>query len=155
MKTIFKPLFIVLSIFVCALLFSHPSFAGTKSDGKAFLKENKKVKGVIVLDSGLQYMILKEGTGKKPQKTDTVIAHYKGTLLNGSVFDSSYTRNQPLTFGLNRVIRGWQEIIPMMPVGSKWKVFIPSNLAYGSKGAGRSIKPDETLIFEIELLGVK
>lgn len=145
----------MLSVFVCALVFSGMSIADAKSDGEAFLKENKKVKGVIVLDSGMQYIILKQGTGKKPKKTDTVVAHYKGTLLNGSVFDSSYTRNQPLTFGLNRVIRGWQEIIPMMPVGSKWKVFIPSNLAYGSKGAGRSIKPDATLIFEIELVAVK
>ncbi len=155
MKLYFRLLFVMVCVVAGSLALINVSFASAKSDGETYLEENKKQKGVIVLDNGIQYKILKEGTGKKPKKSDTVIAHYKGTLLNGTVFDSSYARNQPLTFGLNRVIRGWQEIIPMMPVGSKWEVFIPSHLAYGSQGAGRTIGPDETLIFEIELVGVK
>jgi len=150
-----KLLILMIYALVSSLALVSTSFAGAKSDGEAFLEKNKKVDGVIVLDSGMQYKILTQGSGKKPKKTDTVVAHYKGTLLNGTVFDSSYARNQPLTFGLNRVIRGWQEIIPMMPIGSKWQVFIPYDLAYGSQGAGRMIKPYETLIFDIELVGVK
>ena len=155
MKLNFKSLILIIYALSSSLALVSTSFAGAKSDGEAFLEKNKKVDGVVVLDSGMQYKILTQGNGKKPKKTDTVIAHYKGTLLNGSVFDSSYARNQPLTFGLNRVIRGWQEIIPMMPICSKWQVFIPYNLAYGAQGAGRTIKPYETLIFEIELMGVK
>jgi len=155
MKLNIKSLILIIYALASSLALVNVCSADAKSDGEAFLKENKKVDGVVVLESGLQYKILTQGSGKKPKKTDTVVAHYKGTLLNGSVFDSSYARNQPLTFGLNRVIRGWQEIIPMMPIGSKWQVFIPYDLAYGAQGAGRMIKPYEALIFEIELVGVK
>jgi FKBP-type peptidyl-prolyl cis-trans isomerase len=123
--------------------------------GEAFLAENKTKEGVVVLPSGLQYKILKAGQGKKPALTDTVECHYKGTLIDGTEVDSSYRRGQPATFPVNGVIRGWQEALPLMSVGSKWQLFIPSDLAYGPRGAGADIGPDATLIFEIDLLGVK
>ena len=110
---------------------------------------------MVVLPSGLQYKVLKAGDGKKPAATDTVECHYKGTLINGTEFDSSYKRGQPATFPVNGVIRGWQEALPLMTVGSKWQLFIPSDLAYGPRGAGGDIGPNETLIFEVELLGIK
>ena len=126
-----------------------------KKEGEAFLAKNKKEKGVKELPSGIQYKVIKEGKGAKPTATDTIVAHYKGTLINGTEFDSSYGRGQPATFAVNQVIQGWQQILPLMPTGSKWKVVIPSDLAYGARGAGANIGPNETLIFEVELLEIK
>lgn len=122
--------------------------------GKAFLEENKKRAGVMVTPSGLQYEILKEGNGEKPAPTDEVTTHYHGTLISGEVFDSSVDRGQPATFPVNGVIQGWQEALPMMKTGSKWKLFVPSNLAYGNQGAGAKIGPGTTLIFEVELISI-
>ena len=122
--------------------------------GKAFLEENKKKEGVIALPSGLQYEILNEGDGAIPKATDKVKCHYHGTLLDGTVFDSSVQRGQPAVFGVNQVIKGWVEALQLMSVGSKWRLFIPSNLAYGEQGAGGSIEPNSTLIFDVELLGI-
>lgn len=123
-------------------------------EGRIFLEENKKRVGVITLPSGLQYEILTEGDGAKPKATDKVRCHYHGTLLNGTVFDSSVQRDQPAVFGVNQVIKGWVEALQLMPVGSKWRLFIPSELAYGERGAGSSIEPNSTLIFDVELLGI-
>ena len=128
---------------------------GNKASGEAFLAENKKRDGVVSLDNGLQYEILKAGDGKKPKATDKVLVHYHGTLIDGTTFDSSVDRGEPISFGLNQVIKGWTEIVQLMPVGSKWRVYIPYDLAYGEQGAGQSIKPFSTLIFEIELLGIE
>jgi FKBP-type peptidyl-prolyl cis-trans isomerase FklB len=127
---------------------------GNKTKGKIFLEENKKKEGVVELKSGLQYKIVKQGDGGKPAKDSSVKVHYHGTLINGKVFDSSYDRGEPVTLSLNQVIKGWQEIVPMMNVGSKWQIFVPSDLAYGDRGAGGSIGPNETLIFDIELLAI-
>lgn len=123
-------------------------------EGLDFLDENKKRDNVVTLASGLQYEIITAGEGKKPGAKDKVKCHYHGTLIDGTVFDSSVQRNQPAVFGVNQVIQGWVEALQLMPVGSKWKLFIPSNLAYGSAGAGASIGPDTTLIFEVELLAI-
>ncbi|MDO5664604.1 MAG: FKBP-type peptidyl-prolyl cis-trans isomerase [Bacteroidia bacterium] len=123
--------------------------------GHEFLEENKKKNGVVTLSSGLQYKILKEGTGAKPKATNKVRCHYHGTLINGKVFDSSVERGQPAVFGVNQVIKGWVEALQLMPVGSKWQLYIPSELAYGSQGAGSSIEPNSTLIFDVELLGIE
>ena len=123
--------------------------------GREFLEENKKKEGVVALPSGLQYEILKEGTGPKPKATDKVKCHYHGTLINGKVFDSSVERGQPAVFGVNQVIKGWVEALQIMPVGSKWRLYIPSELAYGSQGAGSSIEPNSALIFDVELLGIE
>jgi len=123
--------------------------------GSKFRQENKKKKGVTETKSGIQYEILKKGDGKKPKVTDTVTVHYEGTLVSGKVFDSSIKRGSPATFPLNGVIKGWQEVLPLMPIGSKWKVVIPPQLAYGDRGAGGSIGPGETLVFEIELISIK
>ena len=123
--------------------------------GIAFLEENSKKENVVSLPSGLQYEILTEGNGPKPKATESVKCHYHGTLLDGTVFDSSVQRGQPAVFGVNQVIKGWVEALQLMSVGSKWKLFIPSNLAYGSQGAGGSIEPNSTLIFEVELLGIE
>lgn len=122
--------------------------------GQEFLAANKERAGVVELPSGLQYEIIKEGNGPKPKATDQVECHYHGTLINGVVFDSSVERGQPATFGVNQVIPGWVEALQLMPVGSKWKLFIPSNLAYGERGAGQSIEPNSTLIFEVEVLNI-
>lgn len=125
------------------------------AEGKLFLEGNAKRAGVTTLPSGLQYEIMKAGTGPKPTKTDKVTVHYHGTLLDGSVFDSSVTRGQPATFGVTQVIAGWTEALQLMPKGSKWKLFIPSNLAYGERGGpGGKIGPNTTLIFEVELLEI-
>lgn len=123
--------------------------------GKNFLADNKKKEGVVELDSGLQYRVIEEGEGKKPAPEDTVSVHYRGTLIDGTEFDSSYERGQPATFKVNNVIKGWQQALQLMPVGSKWHVVIPPELAYGEQGAGRLIGPNETLIFDIELLEIK
>ena len=124
-------------------------------EGKAFLEKNAKKKGVITTKSGLQYKIIKAGTGAKPKLGDKVTTHYKGTLINGQVFDSSYKRNAPATFPVNGVIKGWIEALQLMKVGAKWQLYIPSNLAYGSTGAGAKIKANAALIFDIELLEIK
>jgi FKBP-type peptidyl-prolyl cis-trans isomerase FklB len=126
-----------------------------KKEGEAFLAGNKKKEGVKTLPSGLQYKVVKSGTGKKPKLTDTVTVHYRGTLVNGTEFDSSSRRGQPGSFQVNGVIPGWTEALQLMEEGAKWQLFIPSNLAYGEKGAGRDIGPDATLIFDIELISIQ
>jgi FKBP-type peptidyl-prolyl cis-trans isomerase FklB len=124
--------------------------------GEAFLAENKTKDGVVTLPSGLQYKILKEGTGPKPAATDTVVCNYKGTLLDNTEFDSSYKRGQPATFPVGGVIKGWTEALQLMPVGSKWELFIPSELAYGARGGpGGGIGPNATLVFEVELMSIQ
>jgi len=123
--------------------------------GQAFLKENASKPGVKTTSSGLQYLVLEEGKGKSPKATDTVLVHYKGNLLDGTEFDSSYKRNEPISFPLNGVIPGWTEGVQLMKEGGKIRLFIPSNLAYGSRGAGGVIPPDATLVFDIELLKVQ
>ena len=126
-----------------------------KAAGEAFLAENGKKEGVVTLPSGLQYQVLKEGNGKKPSATDQVVCHYEGTLIDGTVFDSSYQRNQPATFGLNQVIAGWTEGVQLMQEGAKYRFFIPYNLAYGERGAGAQIPPFAALVFDVELIEVK
>lgn len=133
---------------------SKTQHAAALAEGKSFLEENKKKAGVKTLPSGLQYEVLKAGNGPKPKATDEVTVHYKGTLLNGQQFDSSYDRNEPLTLALNRVIPGWTEGVQLMSVGSKYRFFIPYELGYGEKGAGPDIPPYSTLIFEIELVKI-
>jgi len=125
-----------------------------KTVGDEFLAANKAKPGVKTLPSGLQYKVIAEGTGEKPTKSDTVTTHYRGTLIDGTEFDSSYSRGEPATFPVSGVIAGWTEALQLMPVGSKWQLFIPSDLAYGARGAGERIGPNETLIFEIELLSI-
>jgi len=129
--------------------------SANKTEGEAFLAANKTKEGVMTTPSGLQYKILKAGTGPKPAATDTVVCNYRGTLLNGTEFDSSYKRGQPLTFPVNGVIKGWTEALQLMPVGSKWQLFIPAQLAYGERGAGADIGPNATLIFEVELVSIQ
>ena len=127
-----------------------------KKQGDAFLAENKSKDGVVTLPSGLQYKILKEGTGPKPTATDTVVCNYKGTLLDNTEFDSSYKRGQPATFPVSGVIKGWTEALQLMPVGSKWELFIPADLAYGARGGpGGGIGPNATLVFEVELESIQ
>jgi FKBP-type peptidyl-prolyl cis-trans isomerase len=126
-----------------------------KEAGTKYLAENKTKDGVKTTASGLQYKVLTEGKGKKPTLDNTVVVNYRGKLLDGSEFDSSYKRNQPATLALNSVIKGWQEALQLMPAGSKWELVIPSELAYGDRGAGSRIGPGETLLFEVELLEVK
>jgi FKBP-type peptidyl-prolyl cis-trans isomerase len=126
-----------------------------RKQGAAFLAENKSKEGVVTLPSGLQYKILKDGTGPKPASTDTVVCNYRGTLINGTEFDSSYKRGEPTSFPVNQVIKGWTEALQLMSVGSKWQLFIPADLAYGDRGAGPDIGPNATLIFEVELLSIK
>lgn len=129
--------------------------AGNKEAGEKFLAENAKRPEVTVLPSGLQYEVMKEGTGDKPTATSTVKTHYHGTLIDGEVFDSSVDRGQPASFPVNRVIAGWTEALQLMPVGSKWKLFIPYNLAYGERGAGGKIGPFSALVFEVELIEIE
>ena len=126
-----------------------------KMEGQKFLEENKNKEGIQVTASGLQYEVLTEGKGKSPQKENTVEVHYRGTLVNGAEFDSSYKRNSSISFPLNGVIKGWTEGLQLMKEGSKYKFYIPPELAYGERGAGQSIPPHATLIFEVELLKVK
>jgi FKBP-type peptidyl-prolyl cis-trans isomerase FklB len=126
-----------------------------KKEGEAFLEANKKKDGVITLPSGLQYKILKEGSGVKPTATQTVKCNYRGTLIDGKEFDSSYKRGEPTEFPVGQVIKGWTEALQLMPVGSKWQLFIPSNLAYGENGGGSMIGPNAVLIFDIELISIK
>jgi FKBP-type peptidyl-prolyl cis-trans isomerase FklB len=126
-----------------------------KQEGEAFLTANKSQEGVVTLPDGLQYKVLQEGAGPKPTASDTVVCNYRGTLLNNKEFDSSYKRGQPATFPVSGVIKGWTEALQLMPVGSKWQVFVPSDLAYGPRGAGADIGPNSTLVFEIELLSIQ
>jgi len=123
--------------------------------GEKFLQENATKEGVVTTASGLQYKIITEGTGKSPKATDTVLVHYAGTLLDGKEFDSSYKRKEPIEFPLNHVIAGWTEGVQLMKEGAKFRFFIPSKLAYGARGAGRDIGPNEALIFDVELLKVR
>lgn len=133
---------------------AHEEGAVARKEGDAFLAANKGKEGVVTLPSGLEYKILTEGKGPKPTANDTVSCNYRGTLLNGKEFDSSYKRGRPETFPVGGVIKGWTEALQLMPVGSKWQLFIPSDLAYGDRGAGGDIGPGETLIFEVELLSI-
>jgi FKBP-type peptidyl-prolyl cis-trans isomerase len=126
-----------------------------KTEGDAFLAANKSKEGVVTLPSGLQYKILTAGTGPKPTASDSVKCNYRGTLINGTEFDSSYKRGQPATFAVGQVIKAWTEALQLMPVGSKWQLFVPSSLAYGERGAGGEIGPNATLIFEVELLSIE
>ncbi len=125
---------------------------GNKKEGEAFLAANKTKEGVVTLPSGLQYKILKEGTGPKPTASDSVVCNYKGTLIDGKEFDSSYKRGEPATFPVNGVIKGWTEALQLMSVGSKWQLFVPADMAYAARGAGADIGPGATLIFEVELV---
>jgi len=125
-----------------------------KKEGESFLVENKTKEGVVTLESGLQYKVLKTGEGPKPSALDTVVCHYRGTFVDGTEFDSSLRRNQPATMALKRVIKGWREALQLMPVGSKWQLFVPPNLAYGARGT-RGVGPNATLVFEVELLSTK
>ena len=128
--------------------------AASIEQGKAFLEENKKRASIVTLPSGLQYEVITEGKGKLAKATDQVKCHYEGTLIDGTLFDSSIKRGQPAVFGVNQVIPGWVEALQLMPVGSKWQLYIPSELAYGTHGAGQSIGPNQTLIFDVELLAI-
>jgi FKBP-type peptidyl-prolyl cis-trans isomerase FklB len=128
---------------------------GNKTQGEAFLKENAQKPGIKTTASGLQYMVISTGAGPLPKLTDTVKVHYRGTLLDGTEFDSSYKRNQPAVFPLNGVIKGWTEALQLMKVGSKWQIFLPASLAYGEQGAGQVIGPNATLIFDVELISIE
>ena len=126
-----------------------------KKEGEAFLADNKSKEGVVALPSGLQYKVLKEGNGPKPTATDSVVCNYRGTLINGTEFDSSTKHGGPATFPVNGVIKGWTEALQLMPVGSKWQLFVPSDLAYAERGAGADIGSNATLIFEVELVSIQ
>lgn len=146
------------SLVLAFATFALTSFVMAQSaleNGQRFLKENAEKESVKTTSSGLQYKVLREGSGKSPAATDIVVVNYRGTLINGKEFDSSYKTGQPIEFPLNRVIPGWTEGVQLMKEGAKYEFFIPSNLAYGSRGAAGAIGPDETLIFEVELLKVK
>ena len=152
-----------LIVLVCLLFAAAPFGAGAadspaeknQKEGEAFLAANGKKPGVKTLPSGLQYAVIKEGTGRQPVATDTVTVHYKGTLINGTEFDSSYQRGQAASFPLNQVIKGWTEGVQLMKEGAKYRFFIPPQLAYGARGAGGLIGPNATLIFEVELISVQ
>ncbi len=134
---------------------AHTEGAAARKEGEAFLAANKTKPGVVTLPSGLQYKILTAGNGPKPTASDTVSCNYRGTLINGKEFDSSYKRGQPVSFPVGGVIKGWTEALQLMPVGSKWQLFIPADMAYGDRGAGADIGPGQTLIFEVELLKIE
>jgi FKBP-type peptidyl-prolyl cis-trans isomerase FklB len=129
-------------------------FSKNIEEGKNFLQANSTKEGVVTLPSGLQYKILKEGNGPKPKESDQVTTHYHGTLIDGTVFDSSVQRGQPATFPVNGVIKGWVEALQLMPTGSKWQLYVPSDLAYGTRGASELIGPNTTLIFDVELISI-
>jgi FKBP-type peptidyl-prolyl cis-trans isomerase FklB len=133
---------------------SHQEGAAARKDGEAFLAANKSKEGVQTLPDGLQYKVLQQGSGPKPTANDTVTVNYRGTLISGKEFDSSYKRGQPISFPVGGVIKGWTEALQLMPVGSKWQLFIPADLAYGDRGAGSDIGPGETLIFDVELISI-
>ena len=126
-----------------------------KEEGKKFLAENKKKAGITELPNGIQYKIIKQGAGIKPTVEDTIKVHYKGTTIDGNVFDDSYSRGEPIEFPLGNLVEGWKQVLPLMPVGSKWQIFLPSDFGYGDRGAGANIPGGSTLIFELELLDVK
>lgn len=126
-----------------------------KEEGKKFLAENKKQAGIIELPNGIQYKIIKQGVGIKPTVEDTIKVHYKGTTIDGNVFDDSYSRGEPIEFPLGNLVEGWKQTLPLMPAGSKWQIFLPSDFGYGDRGAGANIPGGATLIFELELLDVK
>ena len=147
------PTFTIIAALMSLPLFSNADSAAEK--GAAFLKENASKEGVKTTPSGLQYKITKEGEGKSPKATDTVVVHYKGTLLDGTEFDSSIKRGEPATFPLNRVIPGWTEGLQLLKEGGKATLYIPSKLAYGERGAGGKIGPNEALIFEVELIKIQ
>jgi FKBP-type peptidyl-prolyl cis-trans isomerase FklB len=132
----------------------NSSASSNKTASENFLAENKKKEGVVTLPNGMQYKVLKEGSGPKPKSDSEVQVHYHGTHINGQVFDSSYDRGEPILLSLTQVIKGWQEALPLMSVGSKYQFYIPAELAYGERGAGTSIGPNEALVFDIELLGI-
>ncbi|MBQ8270018.1 MAG: FKBP-type peptidyl-prolyl cis-trans isomerase [Bacteroidaceae bacterium] len=133
---------------------AEEAYAKVKEEGEAFLAANKAKEGVVTLPSGLQYEVITEGTGKKPSATDRVQCHYEGTLIDGTVFDSSIRRGEPAVFGVNQVIRGWVEALQLMSEGSKWRLYIPQDMAYGANGAGEMIPPYSALIFEVELIKI-
>ena len=133
---------------------AHAAGAANRKEGETFLEANKSKPGVKTLPDGLQYKVLKEGSGPKPTASDTVTVNYRGTLVNGKEFDSSYKRGQPATFPVGGVIKGWTEALLLMPVGSKWELYLPADLAYGDRGAGPDIGPGDTLVFEVELLSI-
>jgi FKBP-type peptidyl-prolyl cis-trans isomerase FklB len=130
------------------------TYEAYKKENEEFLKGNASKEEVKTLPSGLQYIVLKEGYGPSPELTESVTVHYHGTLIDGTVFDSSIDKGKPLTFTLNQVIRGWQEALQLMPQGAKWRVFVPANLGYGQRGAGSKIKPNSVLIFDMELISI-
>ena len=133
---------------------AEEQFAKVKAEGEAFLAANAKKEGVVTLPSGLQYQVLAEGNGKKPKASDRVRCHYEGTLINGTVFDSSVRRGEPAVFGVSQVIAGWVEALQLMGEGSKWRLFIPQEMAYGAHGAGENIPPYSALVFDVELIEV-
>ena len=133
---------------------AHVEGASSRKEGEAFLAANKAKEGVQTLPNGLQYKVMQQGNGPKPTANDTVTVNYRGTLINGKEFDSSYKRGQPISFPVGGVIKGWTEALQLMPVGSKWQLYIPSDLAYGDQGAGADIGPGQTLIFDVELISI-
>lgn len=133
---------------------AEEAYAQNKASGEAFLAENAKKEGVVTLPSGLQYEVITEGSGKQPSATDRVQCHYEGTLIDGTVFDSSIKRGEPAVFGVNQVIRGWVEALQLMKEGAKWRLYIPYDMAYGEHGAGEMIPPYSALVFEVELIKV-
>ncbi len=133
---------------------AEEEYAKVKAEGEAFLAANAKKEGVVTLASGLQYEVLVEGNGKKPKATDRVRCHYEGTLIDGTLFDSSVRRGEPAVFGVSQVIAGWVEALQLMAEGSKWRLYIPQNMAYGAHGAGENIPPYSALIFDVELIEV-
>lgn len=147
--------FFIKSLILIFLSFLSFEVYADMNSSQKFLETNKTKKGVVTLPSGLQYEVLVEGKGKKPSPTDMVTVDYEGTLVDGQVFDSSFKRGEPATFPVNGVIQGWQEALPLMPEGSTWMLYIPSDLAYGEHGAGGAIGPNEALIFKVHLIKVK
>ena len=133
---------------------AEEAYAQNKASGEAFLAENAKKEGVVVLPSGLQYKVINEGNGKKPSATDRVQCHYEGTLIDGTIFDSSIKRGEPAVFGVNQVIKGWVEALQLMQEGAKWRLYIPYDMAYGEHGAGEMIPPFSALVFDVELIKV-